>query len=59
MRYLVIRIRKGDMRVGIWSEWNNREQAEYDCQRIHDDTYTSFAFVAEQTDFVPDNINKR
>lgn len=59
MRYLVIRIMKKDMQAHIWSEWDNSEQAEHDCQIIHNDSYTCFAFVAKQTDFVPDDKEKR
>lgn len=64
--YLVIRVirvmkdvKPNEPRMVLWSEWDNAEQAEHDCQLIHNDAHTSYAFVAQRAEFSPDDTNKR
>ena len=59
MKYIVIRVMKDCLGTYVWSTWDNPQQAEYDCQLIHKDSFTSYAFVAVSTDFEPSNEAKR
>ena len=59
MRYLVLGKWKKSNIPTVWSTWDNREQAEHDCQLIHNDSNVAYAFVAEQTEFQPSDKDKR
>lgn len=59
MKYLVIRVMKECLGTYVWSTWDNPQQAGHDCQLIHNDAFTSHAFVALATDFEPSDEDKR